>query len=45
LTLQQKIEIHQKWNDHVKEIMPKRLDGAFLAYKAVEKAISPEMLA
>lgn len=45
LTPQQRIEIHQKWNDHVKEVMLRDLDKAFLAYKAVEKAISPEMLA
>lgn len=45
LTIQDQIDLNNQWNDHVKEIMLKDLDKAFLAYKALEKVVSPQMLA
>lgn len=45
LTIQDQIDLNNQWNDHVKETMLKDLDKAFLAYKALEKVVSPQMLA
>lgn len=45
LTIQDQIDLNNQWNDHVKETMLKNLDKAFLAYKALEKVVSPQMLA
>ena len=45
LTIKEQMDLNNQWNDHVKDIMLRDLDKAFLAYKALEKAISPQMLA
>lgn len=45
LTLKDQIELNDQWNQHVKDTMLTGLDKAFLAYKALEKTISPQMLA
>ena len=45
LTIKDQIDLNNQWNDHVKEVMLKDLDKAFLAYKAFEKTIAPQMLA
>lgn len=44
-TIKEQMELNDQWNDHVKDVMLKDLDKAFLAYKALEKAVSPQMLA
>lgn len=45
LTIKEQMDLNNQWNDHVKDIMLRDLDKAFLAYKALEKAISPQILA
>lgn len=45
LTLNEQIDLNKQWNEHVKDIMLRDLDKAFLAYKALEHTISPELLA
>lgn len=44
LTLADQINLDKEWNDHVKDVMLNNLDKAFLAYKALEQVVSPEML-
>ena len=41
LTIKEQMDLNNQWNDHVKETMLKDLDKALLAYKALEKVISP----
>lgn len=45
ITLKESIELNKQWNEHVRDTMLKDLDKAFLAYKALEKVVSPQLLA
>ncbi len=44
LTLADQINLDKEWNEHVKDVMLNNLDKAFLAYKALEQIVSPEIL-
>ena len=45
ITLKESIELNKQWNEHVRDTILKDLDKAFLAYKALEKVVSPQLLA